>query len=54
MVRTTLDFQVSEKKRGAYESRKAEKDRHRILIDRGLKDIDHEVKKEKEKMQKYK
>ena len=54
MVRTTLDFQVSEKKRLGYESRKAEKDRHRVLIDRGLKDIDNEVNREKEKMQKYK
>jgi hypothetical protein len=54
MVRTTLDFQVSEKKRSMYEMRKGDKERYRVVVDRGLKEIEDEVNKEKEKMQKYK
>lgn len=54
MVRTTLDFQVSEKKRSVFEMRKGDKERFKMQVDRGDREREDEEKQEQKKRDKYK
>ena len=54
MVRTTLDFQVSEKKKSIFDGRRGDRERFKLQIERGYKEREEEEKREKEKKQKYK
>jgi hypothetical protein len=54
MVRTTLDFQVSEKRRAGDEMRRGDRDRFMKQVENGLAEREAEEKKDKEKRDKYK
>lgn len=53
MVRTTLDFQVSDKKKRESEVRKAEREAYRETVERGDKEVERELEGEKRKKERY-
>lgn len=54
MVRTMLDFQVGEKRKGLDDGRKVDRERFKRQVENGLAERDNEDRKEIEKREKYK